>query len=156
MTDDKKPFPRRAFLKGAAACIVTAAPVSGLFITKAEAAKPTEMTRGSVKEPPGVKQDEDYAPVARGLMKSSLEGAYDAFNSANEAFVKGNANKLNTKSAMAHQGIQLRSPESKHTDKTFNVPPSVEKVRKQAKQKGWHIHASACIFSLCWHSHVSW
>jgi hypothetical protein len=161
MGEEKKSLSRRSFLKGATTAGVTAAVVGGgLFVQKLEAQK--KIGRSSVKEPPRVKEDKDVEPLGKALASSALEAAYDAFNDAAEDIVKGKGKNVNTKSALAKHGLQLKSSEAKRTDKSMNVPASIMKVREaQKKQKGWHSHAAiyACYGSYCvcvWHWHVSW
>jgi hypothetical protein len=163
MSEEKKPLSRRSFLKGATtAGVVAAVSGGGLFVQKLEAQGQKKVKRANVKEPRGVKEDKDVVPMGKGLASASLEAAYDAFNSAAEQIVKGRDKKVNTKSALGRQGLKLKSSEAKRTDKSFNVPASVLKVRElQLKQKGWHSHASiyACYGSYCvciWHWHVTW
>lgn len=158
MGEEKRPLSRRSFLKGAATVgVVMAASGSGLFVNKLEAAGGRKFQRSGVKEPPGVTEDKDFAPLATNLGEASVEGAYDAFNAATEEFVKGNSKRMNTNALLARQGLKLKSTEAKAVGKDFSAPPSVLKVRElQLKQKGWHIHSSASIFGLYWHSHVSW
>lgn len=162
MGDEKKSLSRRSFLRGATTAGVAAAVAGGgLFVQKLEAQQ-KKIGRSNVKEPPGVKEDKDVEPLGKALASSALEAAYDAFNSAAEDIVKGKGNNVNTKSALAKQGLQLRSAEAKRTDKSMNVPASIMKVREaQKKQHGWHSHAAiyACYGSYCvciWHWHVSW
>lgn len=162
MSEEKKALSRRSFLKGATTAGVAAAVAGGgLFVQKLEAQQ-KKIERSSVKEPRGVKEDKDVEPLGKALASSALEAAYDAFNSAAEDIVKGKSKNVNTKSALAKHGLQLKSPEAKRTDKSMNVPASILKVREaQKKQKGWHSHAAvyACYGSFCvciWHWHCSW
>lgn len=159
MSEEKKSLSRRSFLKGAAtAGVVAAVSGGGLFVQKLEAQRGGSfLRRAGVKEPPGVKEDKDLIPLAENMFRTSLEGAYDAFNAAMEEFVKGKSNKANVNSLLARQGLKLRSAEAKAAGRSFDAPPSVLKIRKaQLKQKGWHAHGRVCFCGCCAHLHVTW
>jgi hypothetical protein len=158
MSDEKKLLSRRSFFRnGAAVGVVAAASGGGLLVKPLEAQGGKGLKRGSVKEPPGVKEDKDLGPLADKLLKAGFEGAYDAFNAAFESLVKGKEKTMNAAALLSRQGIKLKSPEAKAAAKSHKVPASILKVREEkSKQKGWHAHAM-CYGCGCWvHAHVSW
>lgn len=160
MSEKKKSLSRRSFLKGAtAAGVVSAVAGGGLFVQKLEAQGSSRMTRGGVKEPPGVKEDKDLKPLADNMAETSMQGAYDAFNGAFEDFVKGRGRRMDSKALLGKHGLSLKSPEANRAAKSFNTPASILKVRKlQLKQRGWHSHTYGYTCGGCcyWHVHVSW
>lgn len=158
MNDEKMLLSRRSFFKGAAAAgVVAAASGGGLLVTPLEAQRGKGLKRGSVKEPPGVKEDKDLGPLGDNLFKVSIEGAYDAFNAAFESLIKSNRKTMNAASLLSRQGIKLKSPEAKAAAKNLKVPASILKLREQkVKQKGVHSHAFCCGCGCCVHAHLSY
>lgn len=157
MEKNKENSRRKFFLKGlGAAAVLMAAPGTGLFIKSANAQQ-GQLKRRSVREEAGVKEDEDVKPLARDMWKASVESAYDSYNAAAEAFVKGKDRSLNMGNALGRAGLRASSPEAKAALKTHPVPASILKLREQQiKRQGWHSHASVSAFGLYVHWHISW
>lgn len=154
MSEEKRNLSRRSFFKGAAAAGIAAAVSGGGLLLEAGDCK---LKRGGIKEPHGVKEDKDVAPLGNGLFKASLEGAYDAFNAALDSLGQSKEKTANAAALLAKQGLKLRSPEAKAAGKSLPIPASLLKLREQkSRQKGFHGHASGCACCCCVHAHVSW